>query len=431
MEQKIEIHNSEKQFENAKKVLIKDPNVCEKNKVFIQQFILDCEMGKTLKNTAKKKIGIRRLMRLIDILRKFAGWFNKPFDEVTQNDLEQVIFKLEKGEYKKKIIVRISKSAIVKETNQPYSEGSKVYFKKAFKKFNKWLKENNINNNLNTDYIETLEQPILDFEIVTRKELNTLLEHANSTFWRAFISVLWSCGFRIEETLNIRIKHIVPPHTTEEDNENYIIKIMFSKNKFGIRNAEVLLDCANKYLAEWINEYKIKENFNEELQLFPISYITAFMKMRETGKKCLNKKIGCHTFRHSSATYWCNILTHAKLCCLMGWAFSSKMPDTYIKRSSVMSDKTAIKLIKNLEMSEVKQENESLKEQLNQLTVRQRETEEMLRRIASQLQTPMQIPYNGNLATLSVSGLSLNNQFTPFQTSENQKKIKTTSDLDF
>ncbi len=428
MEQKIEIHNSERQFERSRELLMQDPSICEKNKEIINQFILDCEMGKTLRNTSKKKIGIRRLTRLMDILRNFAHWFNKSFSELTQKDLEEVIFKLEKGEIKKSLTVRTPEGVTVKKTDNPYSEGSRVYFKKAFKKFNKWLKMNNINNNLDVSYIETIEQIQSDFEIVTRKELNILLEHADSAFWRAFISILWSCGFRIEEALNIRIKNIVPPHTTEEDNENYILKVMFSKNKFGIRNSEVLLECANKYLKEWIDEYKTKPEFNEECPLFPIKYITTFTKLRDLGKKNLNKKIGCHTFRHSSATYWCNILTHAKLCCLMGWAFSSRMPDVYIKRSSVMSDKTAIKLIKNLEISEFKQENESLKEQLNQLTVRQRETEEMLRKIASQLQTPIQISYNGNVATVSVSGLSLNEQFTPFQ---DQKKIKTTSDLDY
>ena len=428
MEQKIEIHDSERQFERTKGLLMRDPLICEKNKEIINQFILDCEMGKTLRNTSKKKIGVRRLTRLIDILRNFARWFNKPFSEVTQKDLEEIMFKLEKGEYKKSTTVRAKEGMIVKKTDNPYSEGSKAYFKRAFKKFDKWLKVNKINNLLDTGYIEIIDQIQTDFEIISRKELNVLLEHADSTFWRAFTSILWSCGFRIEEALNIRIKHVVMPRTTEEDNENYILKVAFSKNRFGIRNSEVLLECANKYLKEWVDEYSKKEEFNEDAQLFPIKYITAFTKLRDFGKKYLNKKIGCHTFRHSSASYWCNILTHAKLCCLLGWAFSSKMPDVYIKRSSVMSDKTAIKLIKNLEMSEVKQENESLKEELNQIKIRQGETEEMLRRIASQLQSPIQIPYNGNVATISVSGLSINNQFTPFQ---NQKKIKMTGDLGF
>jgi integrase len=427
MEEKIEIHNSEKQFQRSRELLEQDPIICKENKDLIFKFILDCEMGKTLRNTAKKKIGIRRLTRLIGILRSFAIWFNKSFREITQKDLEEVIYKLEKNEYKKGKSIRTKEGIIVEESDKPYSEGSKVYLKKAFKKFDKWLKANNINKNLDCGYIETIEQTQSSFEIITRKELNILLEHANSTFWRAFISVLWSCGFRIEEALNIRIKHIVTPHTTEEDNENYILKVMFSKNKFGIRNAEVLLECANKYLKEWLKEYKLKEDFNEDAQLFPVKYVTAFMKFRNLGKKYLNKKIGCHTFRHSSATYWCNILTHAKLCCLMGWAFSSKMPDVYIKRSSVMSDKTAIRLIKNLETSEIKQENESLKEQLNQLTLRQKETEEMLKKIASQLQAPMQIPYEGNLAMVSVSGLSVKDKFTPF---EIQNKVKMTNDLD-
>ncbi|MFA5992439.1 MAG: tyrosine-type recombinase/integrase [Candidatus Pacearchaeota archaeon] len=427
METKIEIHNSERQFARSKELLMQDPLICKENKEIILQFILDCEMGKTLRNTSKKKIETRRLTRLVDILRNFSHWFNKPFNEITQEDLERVIFKLEKGEYKKKFTTRVNGEFVVRLTDKPYSNGSVVYFKKVLKKFDRWLKVNKINLNLDMGYVEIIEQTQTDFEIITRKELNTLLEHADSTFWRAFISILWSCGFRIEETLNIRMRHVIPPHNTEEDNENHIIKIMFSKNKFGIRNAEVLLECANKYLKEWIDEYKTKEGHNDSSPLFPIKYITAFSKLQSLGKKCLNKKVGCHTFRHSSATYWCNILTHAKLCCLMGWAFSSKMPDVYIKRSSVMSDKTAIKLIKNLEISEFKQENDSLKEELSQLKIRQTETEEMLKKMASQLQSPMQIPYNGNTAIISVSGLSYQDNFMPFEIPK--KDIKTNSFL--
>ena len=94
MEEKIEIHNSERQFERSRELLMQDHSICEKNKEIINQFILDCEMGKTLRNTSKKKIGIRRLTRLMDILRNFAHWFNKSFSELTQKDLEEVIFKL-------------------------------------------------------------------------------------------------------------------------------------------------------------------------------------------------------------------------------------------------------------------------------------------------------------------------------------------------
>jgi len=413
MEEKIEIHDSEKNFKRAQELLQGDPNICQKDKEIIAKFILDCEMGKTLKNTAKKKIGIRRLTRLINILRTFSRWFNKPFNELTQEDLDKVMFNLEKGVYKKSHTVRQHNGFAIQESTQDFNESSKSYFKRAFKKFNKWLKINNINTTLNMDHIEIIDYRQTDFEIVTRKELNILLEHADSTFWRAFISVLWSCGFRIEETLNVRIKHVILPHTTEYDNETYAIKIVFSKNKFGIRNTEVLLENANKYLAEWLDDYKSKDGYSEDSQLFPIKYITAFTKLRDIGNKHLNKKIGCHTFRHSSATYWCTILPHAKLCCLMGWSLSSSMPDVYIKRSSVMADKTALKLVRNVEMGEIKQENDSLKEELSILKAQQQEQDELLRAIANKLSQPVQIPYNGQTADLSVSGLSIGGVFKP------------------
>jgi hypothetical protein len=47
--------------------------------------------------------------------------------------------------------------------------------------------------------------------------------------------------------------------------------------------------------------------------------------------------------RHSSATYWAPKMNQYQLCTKYGWAFSSNMPDRYIKRKGITFDQIAEK----------------------------------------------------------------------------------------
>jgi hypothetical protein len=47
--------------------------------------------------------------------------------------------------------------------------------------------------------------------------------------------------------------------------------------------------------------------------------------------------------RHSSATYWAAKMNRYQLCAKYGWAFSSDMPDRYIKRKGIIFSQIAEK----------------------------------------------------------------------------------------
>ena len=64
------------------------------------KFIEDAKKGKTVKDKAKKKIGAARCLKYIQILKRLSEWFGKPFDEITQNDMERVIESLEENKFK-------------------------------------------------------------------------------------------------------------------------------------------------------------------------------------------------------------------------------------------------------------------------------------------------------------------------------------------
>ncbi len=112
----------------------------------------------------------------------------------------------------------------------------------------------------------------------------------------------------------------------------------------------------------------------------------------------------------------------------MGWSKEEQIKyySEFLGLSDELSDEDMVTAEDKTKLQRLEQVNNVLKGQVGQLNIKQQETEEMLKRIASQLQSPIQIPYNGQTATISISGLSVNQQFTPF---EKQKESNTQSDF--
>ena len=87
---KIDIHRTEKDFNNSVKNLKADKKVLKINKDTILQFTNDCKLGKTIKGKrAKKSIGVGRCSKYIIILRKISKELNKDFYKVVEKDIEK------------------------------------------------------------------------------------------------------------------------------------------------------------------------------------------------------------------------------------------------------------------------------------------------------------------------------------------------------
>jgi len=341
-EGRIDIHHRERQYDSNLKSLMENREMCSKNKKFILDFLADCEAGKTLRGRQKKKIGHSRLTRIIDILKRFDQWFNKPFNELSQEDLELVITNLEKNVYEKYHSNH--------ELGGNFSQSTVVYYKKTFKKFNCWLKEKEINVNLDCDYFETFEI-VKEIEAISKDDVEKMVYRATSIMKKAILMTLFDGGMRAEELLNVRIKHL-----SKRDNA-YLIRVEFSKTI----PRTVIMPIASKYIDEWLNCSDAPKE--RESLLFPITYDGLRIFIIRMGKKILNRHITPHTLRHSSASYYCNILTQYQLCKRYGWSMSSKMPARYIDREAVMDDEITHK-IKLDETVKITKENEKLKEEM-------------------------------------------------------------------
>lgn len=326
---KIDIHNTDRIYETALENFKTDEDMLLKNRETILRFISDAELGKTIQGRAKKKIGKRRILKYISMFRTFSKEINKPFEDVTQADMEAYIRKLENSDYK---------------------ESTQVDYKKAIRKLYKWLLGNNQNYPELVSWFDTsLEKP--EIPALSRDEIEKMVSLIPYVKQKAMVMMLFDSGARIEEFFNIKMKHL----TKKED--YYQIRIEFSKTK----PRTISLPLSTALLNDWLREHPDKDN--PEAQLFPCKYGTFRIFLRRAGQRILKKNVHPHLLRHSSATYYCSRLNQYQLCYRYGWSMASSQPARYIDREGLNEEETARK-IKSDEVSTMKELNQDMKEQL-------------------------------------------------------------------
>jgi len=353
-EGKIDIHNTKQNYERALKKLREDRKIIKENKKLILDFIKDCKLGKTIKHREKKKIGDSRCKRYMFDLRKLSNWIGKPFDKVTQKDMEKFITDLENDKLKK-------------QDKNKYSERTKVDMKKTLKKFYKWLRGNNDRYPEIVSWIDTyVEAP--EIPALTREEVERMVAQTASIRDKAIIMLLFDSGARIEEFLNVRLKNLI------KKEDYYMIRIEHSKTK----PRTISLPMCTRIIEEWLAVHPDRNN--PEAQLVPIHYDNLRMILNRIGRRVLNKNVNPHLFRHSSVTYYCNKLTQFQLCYRYGWSMASKQPARYIDREGVNEQQTA-RIIKSDEIGSVKKENQELREDMIRLRTSYGKIENTLHKI--------------------------------------------------
>ena len=359
--EKKDIHHRNRSYKTALGNLETDKNIVPRNKELILQFIRDCRLGKTLKGRQKKSIGTARCLKYIHILKKISRWFDKPFDQVSQDDMERLIENLENDRYNYNLVGK--NGQIIK--SKRLAPSTKVDYKKSLRKFYKWLLGNNEQYPELVDWIDTYETPI-EIPALRREEIEKMVD-ASKIRDKAIIIILFDSGARAEEFLNIRIGDL-----TKVD-DTYKVRIVHSKTK----PRTIHLPIASKHLELWLQEYL---NRNDQSFLFPITYEGLRMMLHRVSKRVLGKRVTPHILRHSSATYYANLLNHHQLCYRYGWSMASDMPNRYIDREGILEEETRhiVKAhdlaglekqnqVLHEEMALIKQTNEQISEELSKL----------------------------------------------------------------
>lgn len=337
---KIDVHHHVASFESAVESLRNDSSLSRRNRELILDFLRDAELGKTVRSGQKKKLGVSRRLKYIVILKTFASWAIKDFDKLNQADMERIVSALENDKVKSR-------------SGKPYSEETKVDFKKMVKKFYKWLLGNNESYPEIVSWFDT-SLKAKEIGALTRQEVEKLIERCATIEGKAAIMILFDSGARIEEFLNIRIKHL-----TRKD-DYYMVRIEYSKTN----PRTISLPLCTKLLDEWLHERGTNE---PEAQLFPLSYSGVRMMLYRLGRRILNKPVYPHLLRHSSATYYANIeRNYFRFCKRYGWSFGSKMAQRYIDRAGIEEEATA-KAVQGDEIDKIKTENMRLKEDMRRL----------------------------------------------------------------
>lgn len=218
-------------------------------------------------------------------LINFFEYTNKKYKEIKRTDITNYISNL-------------SKTLNSKSVNR-HIVSIRNYFKFLLK--NGYIKENPC------DDIVGLKMPKTIPHVLSEEDINKLLDieviDARSSRNRSMLELMYSCGLRVSELLNLKINDI--------DFNMNIVKCFGKGNKERI---VPLSDMATHYLKEYIDLYRItllKNNRSDILFLnirgSSLSRQGFFKILKEIAReKGINKDLSPHTIRHSFATHLIN-----------------------------------------------------------------------------------------------------------------------------
>lgn len=244
------------------------------------------------------------------------------------------------GEFRKE---QIEELVIKIDSNNKWSEWTKVDFKKVFKFFYRWIKSKK----LEGDYPEEVKwirtrmkrnNEKTPEHYMTKDEIELVSTKAENLMERAFILSLYETGCRISEFLNIRIKDI------QFDQYGCVILV---SGKTGWRRVRVL--DYSKDLIKWLDSHPLKSDSESFVWIDPKNQKRVYpddanhLLKKLAIKFGTTKKANPHAFRHSRATHLAKILTEQQLKVYFGWANDSRMASVYVHLSGKDVDEALLK----------------------------------------------------------------------------------------
>ena len=140
-------------------------------------------------------------------------------------------------------------------------------------------------------------------ELVTREEVEKLINAFDKLLYKAQLAVMYECGLRIKEVRFLKLKDV----KTEEWGFRIFIRREYTKTFEGER-VVAIVEYAS-LLAEWLNHHPAKDN--PEAFLFPSprdpfapqARNTFLLALKRAAKKAgVKKNVYNHLLRHSAAT---------------------------------------------------------------------------------------------------------------------------------
>jgi integrase/recombinase XerD len=243
-------------------------------------------------------------------------------------------------EHLKEKFLNPDKKAIISmflELKKNYSDSTIMDYENVMKRFYKWL-FGNLPDFLNIRYSHKSSHD-KKMELITRGDIERMIDACNNTRDKALISLLYDSGCRIGEILTLRIDDIV------FDEYGMILRV---HGKTGNRSVRIVGDSIS-YLKDYIRSKDDKDeslftglqkqNMHRPMKYYDARKLLINLKAR-TG---IEKRIYPHLFRHSRASLLASKVPEAPLENQMGWVHGSKMTSIYVHLSMRDQDNAILK----------------------------------------------------------------------------------------
>jgi integrase/recombinase XerD len=258
-------------------------------------------------------------------LTQFGVWCKKPFTELSEDDL------LDYDEFLSKY------TFIFKGKPKKYSEGTKYTKFATVKAFLRELKIDAVT--AITAKPQSMKK--LPEDLLTKEEIEALINNCHNTRDRTIIAVLYESGMRRGELFSIKIKNI-------QFDENGVI-ITIPDGKTGARRIRLVF--AASFLREWLDVHPTKNNRDSPVfcsSRKPYNVMTEYAlrhHLKGIAKRAgIHKRVNPHSFRHARATHLAEHLTEQQLKNYLGWTPGSNVAQIYVHLSGKDIDNAILKM---------------------------------------------------------------------------------------
>jgi len=279
------------------------------NRECVAAYLRACKHGKAKSGGRPRKIKRSTLYRVLGVLRLASEqWLDQPFDAATQATWDEFHARMEDDQ-------------IRNAHGRPYRQSTKAKNYKTLKKFLAWRGE--------AAYCadwDTVEE-VPTKEALTRAEVERMVEATATLRVKTLLLILFDGGFRIEELANLRWTDVQRP----DGREYYRAHVRRETSKTG-RERWVSLWLATDLIDAYRHSEEQRQgcSFSESCFLFATSYNKLYTTVRRIGERVLGKRISPHTLRHSSASYYANVIkTYQQFCSRYGWRLQSGVAQRY------------------------------------------------------------------------------------------------------
>ncbi len=327
---KLDIHSYDRRVTRGIDRVARHHGISKENKNFILDFVNDC-IAEGLSN-ARVDFYINRLVKIAEL-------FKKNFDAATKSDIKMLVGKINVSDY---------------------SEITKKDYRVTIKRFFKWLKGID-EKGVYPDEVRWIPTTVkmserkLPEDLLTRDEVEKLIDAADNIRDKALIATLYESGCRISELTNLRIRNVT------FDKHGCLLLV---KGKTGMRRVRII--TYSNYISRWLSLHPDKDDNNAPLWVnigttkkiaksrnkqtkyswhYEMKYAGVLRVLQRISKKTgISKRVHPHLFRHSRATQLAKSLTEAQMNQFFGWTQSSKMASTYVHLSGRDVDGALLKL---------------------------------------------------------------------------------------